>query len=236
MSTTETSENVQPFIVTFRFATMPILRGACTLDAVLGGEIARGVDDLETAIRMTPLAGTDGVLHGSSLILLDDTGVAQPAPVVQKSRAAFYGIDPDRVSMGRRRADRPWAKNLLNRYEARVCEGGAWLGTGRIDEVRELLHPVIGVGKRRQSGWGMIDPESLEVEPVDADPGTWGLVSGPDDPDFATDRTTPRRPLPIETFRRLGGDPLDEVIAVERVRQPYYDPANPPEPAVLPWP
>ena len=117
-----------------------------------------------------------------------------------------------------------------------MCEGGAWLGTGRIDEVRELLHPVIGVGKRRQSGWGMIDPESLALEPVDADPDTWGLVSGPDDPDFATDRTTPRRPLPIETFRRLGGDPLDEVIAVERVRQPYYDPANPPEPAVLPWP
>ena len=75
---------MQPFIVTFRFATMPILRGACTLDAVLGGEIARGVDDLETAIGMTPLAGTDGVFHGSSLILLDDTGVAQPVPVVLK--------------------------------------------------------------------------------------------------------------------------------------------------------
>ena len=72
----------------------------------------------------------------------------------------------------------PQAKNLLNRYEARVCEGGAWLGTGRIDEVRELLYPVIGIGKRRQSGWGMIDPESLELVPVDADPDTWGLVSG----------------------------------------------------------
>ena len=227
---------MQPFIVTFRFATMPILRGACTLDAVLGGEIARGVGALETAIRMTPLAGTDGVSHGSSLILLEGTGVARTVPVVRKSRSAFYDIDPDRVSRGRRRADRlSWAKNLLNRYEARVCEGGAWLGTGRIDEVRELLYPVIGIGKRRQSGWGMIDPESLVVEPVDADPNTWGLVSGPDDPDFATDRVTPRRPLPIETFRRLGGDPLDEVIAVERVRQPYYDPANPPIPAVLPW-
>ena len=33
---------MQPFIVTFRFSTMPILQGACTLDAVLGGEIARG--------------------------------------------------------------------------------------------------------------------------------------------------------------------------------------------------
>ena len=185
---------MQPFIVKFRFATMPILRGACTLDAVLGGEIARGVDALETAIRMTPLAGTDGVSHGSSLILLDDTGVARTVPVVRKSRSAFYDIDPDRVSRGRRRADRPsWAKNLLNRYEARVCEGGAWLGTGRIDEVWELLYPIIGIGKRRQSGWGMIDPESLELEPVDADPNTWGLVSGPDDPDFATDRVTPRR-------------------------------------------
>ena len=76
----------------------------------------------------------------------------------------------------------------------------------------------------------MIDPESLAVEPVEADPRPGGLVSGPDDPDFATDRIVPRRPLPIETFRRLGGDPRDEVIAVERVRQPYYDSANPPSP------
>ena len=33
----------QPFVVTFAFATMPVVNGACTLDAVLGGEIARGV-------------------------------------------------------------------------------------------------------------------------------------------------------------------------------------------------
>ena len=228
---------MQPFVVTFRFSTMPILHGACTLDAVLGGEAARGVDDLEEAIRMTPLARTDGIFHGSSLILLDDTGVTHPIPVVQKSPSAFHDIDPDRITRGRRRTDRPWAnvKNLLNRYEARVCEGGAWLGTGRLDEVSDLLGSILGIGKRRQSGRGMIDPESLALEPVDADPETWGLVSGPNDPDFATDRIAPRRPLPIETFRRLGGDPLDEVIAVERVRQPYYDSSNPPEPAVLPW-
>ena len=226
---------MQPFIVTFRFSTMPILLGACTLDAVLGGEIARSVDDLVEAIGMTPLARTDGIFHGSSLILLDDTRVTRTVPVVQKSRSAFYEIDPAQISRGRRRVDRPWAKNLLNRYEARVCEGGAWLGTGRLDDVSELLYSVIGIGKRRQSGWGMIDPESLALESVDADPNTWGLVSRLDDPDFATDRIAPRRPLPIETFRRLGGDPLDEVIAVERVRQPYYDSTNPPEPVVLPW-
>ena len=74
---------MQPFIVTFRFSTMPILHGACTLDAVLGGEIARGVDDLAEAIRTTPLARTDGIFHGSSLILLDDTGVTRTVPVVQ---------------------------------------------------------------------------------------------------------------------------------------------------------
>ena len=226
---------MQPFVVTFRFATMPILHGACTLDAVLGGEIARGVDDLEDAIRMTPLAHTNGVFHGSSLILLDDTGVAKTVHVVQKSRSTFYEIDPDLISRGRRRVDRPWARNLLHKYKARVCEGGAWLGTGRIDEVSELLHSIIGIGKRRQSGWGMIDPESLVLEPVDADPTTWGLVTGPDDPDFATERIASRRPLPLEMFRGLGGDPLDEVIAIERVRQPYYDPANPPVPAVVPW-
>ena len=107
--------------------------------------------------------------------------------------------------------DRPWpeVKNLLHPYEARVCEGGVWLGTGRIDEVSELPHSVLGIGKRRQSGWGMIDPESLAVEPVEADPETWGLVSGPHDPDFATDRIAPRRPLPItlpkSMARAIGG-------------------------------
>lgn len=230
----ETPKNMQPFIVTFRFATMPIIRGSCTLDAVLGGEIAHNVDDLEEAIRMTPLACSDGVFHGSSLILLDDTRVDLPVPIVQKSRSAFYEIDPSRISCGRRRAGRPWAKNLLNRYEARLCEGGAWLGVGQMERVEELLRSILGIGKRRHSGWGMIEPESLEVEPVDASPQTWGLVTGPDDPDFQTDRIRPRRPLPIEMFERLGGKPLDEVIAVERVRQPYYDANNPPVPVVLP--
>ena len=50
---------------------------------MLGGEIARGVDDLAEAIRTTPLARTDGIFHGSSLILLDDTGVTRTVPVVQ---------------------------------------------------------------------------------------------------------------------------------------------------------
>ena len=98
---------MQPFIVTFRFATLPILRGACTLDAVLGGEIARGVDALETAIRMTPLARTDDVFHGSSLILLADTGVAPTVPVVRKSRSALLRHRSGPGVERRRRADRP---------------------------------------------------------------------------------------------------------------------------------
>ena len=45
---------MQPFVVTFRFATHPIVRGECTLDAVLGGEIARRVESREEAILATP--------------------------------------------------------------------------------------------------------------------------------------------------------------------------------------
>ena len=229
--------DMEPFVVTFRFATAPIVRGGCTLDAVLGGEIARRMESREEAIRRTPLACTDGVHHGSSLLLLGDTGVARPVLVVQNNRAAFSGVDSVTIaSVARRRVTLASAKNVLNRYEARVCEGGAWLGTGRIEEVFALLSSLLGIGKRRQSGWGMIDPGSLEVESVHADPRTWGLVTGPQAPDFASARIEPRRPLPLELFRRLGGDPLDELIAVVRVRQPYYDPANPPVPAVVPEP
>ena len=61
-----------------------------------------------------------------------------------------------------------------------------------------------------------------------------GRGRGPGDPDFATERIEPRRPLPVDRFRRLGGDPLDAVLAVVRVRQPYYDASHPPEPAVVP--
>ena len=60
----------RPVVVTFRFETAPIVRGECTLDAVLGGEIARRVDSREQAIGRTPLACTGGVHHGSSLVLL----------------------------------------------------------------------------------------------------------------------------------------------------------------------
>ena len=224
----------RPFVVTLRFETPPILRGGCTLDAVLGGEIARQVASREEAIRRTPLACTHRVHHGSSLILLGDTGATLPVSAVRNARAALFGADPATLKAHGRRVTAHWAKNLLNRYEARVCEGGAWLGTGRIDEVRALLAAVLAIGKRRSSGRGVIEPGSLAVERVDADPATWGLVTGPGDPDFASERIEPRRPLPVDLFRRLGGDPLAAVLAVVRVRQPYYDASHPPEPAVVP--
>ena len=225
-----------PFVVTFTFATLPIVNGACTLDAVLGGEIARGVARLEEAIGATPLACTGGVSHASSLIVLGDTGVTGTVPVVQRGRAALEGLEPGRIPKGRRRTDRFGVKNVLSHYPMRLCDGGAWLATGRIDEVRALLAGVLGIGKRRGSGAGMIEPGSLVIEPVDADPATWGLVSGPGDPQFATHRIAPVRPLPLALFRRLGGDPADAVLAIERVRQPYHDPRNAPEEAVVPWP
>ena len=227
---------MEPFVVSFRFATPPILRGGCTLDAVLGGELARRVESLEEAIRATPLARTDGVHHGSSLLLLGDTGVARPVPVVMNVRAVLTSADPSPIAFGRRRVAPGSVKSILDGYEARLCEGGAWLGTGRLDEVCSILSFVLAIGKRRGAGWGMIEPGSLKVEPVDADPATFGLVSGPRDPDFATARIRPRRPLPLELFERLGGDPRDEVVGLVRVRQPYYDAASPPVPAVVPAP
>ena len=223
-----------PFIVTFRFDTPPILRGACTLDAVLGGELACRVENREEAIRRTPLASTQGVHHGSSLILVGDTGVARPVPVLRKAQAAVLGANSTVLDASARRVTTSAMKNVLVAYQARVCAGGAWLGTGRINELGALLGSVLGIGKRRSSGWGMIEPESLEVERVDADPTTWGLVSGPGDPAFATESIVPCRPLPVALFRRLGGDPVDAAFEVVRVRQPYYDPECAPEPAAVP--
>lgn len=201
---------------------------------MLGGEIARGVASLEAAVRATPLACTDAIAHGSSLIVLGDTGVAGTHWALQRGEAALEGLAPGRLPKGRRRTDRFRAKHLLNRYRTRVCAGGAWLGTGHIEAVRAILAGVLGIGKRRGAGVGIIAPDSLVIEPVDADPATWGLVSGPDDPHFATPRLLPVRPLPLALFRRLGGDPAEAVLAIERVRQPYHDPRNPPEPAVVP--
>ena len=226
---------METFVVTFRFASPPILRGALTLDAVLGGELARDGGSLEEAIRATPLARTDGVHHGSAL-LLGDTCVTRPVRVIQNLWAELTTADPAAIAFGRRRVAPGSVKSVLNESEARVCAGGAWLGTGYLDEVESILSPILGIGKRRRAGCGMIAPDSLEVEPVEADPATFGLVSRPGDPDFATARVTPRRPLPLDLFVRLGGDPLDEVVAMVRVRQPYYDPANAPEPAVVPPP
>ena len=176
------------------------------------------------------------VRERSSLLLLGDTGVARPVSVVQNVQAELTSADPGAIAFGRRRVAPGSVKSTLNGYEARVCEGGAWLGTGCLDEVQSILSLVLGIGKRRGSGWGMMEPGSLAVEPVDADPATFGLVSGPGDPDFATARIRPRRPLPLDLFERLGGDPRDEVVAIVRVCQPYYDATHPPVPAVVPTP
>lgn len=227
--------DMQPFVVTFEFATMPIVHGPCTLDAVLCGEIARTGPSLDDAIRATPLASTDSIAHGSALIVLGDTGVTRNVAIIQRGRAALDRLAPGRIPKGRRRTDRFGAKNLLGRYPMRLCDGGAWLGTGPIEAVRSVLGAMIGIGKRRAAGAGMIDPDSLAVEPVDADPATWGLVTGPHDPAFATARVSPARPLPLALFRRLGGDPADALLTVERVRPPYHGPRNAPEEAVAPW-
>lgn len=227
--------DMQQFIITFGFETMPIVNGPCTLDAVLCGEMARTIPSLDAAIRATPLARTEGVPHGSALILLGDSGVTRTAAVVQRGRAALDRLAPGRIPKGRRRTDRFGAKGILSCYPMRLCDGGAWLGTGNIEAVRAVLARVIGIGKRRAAGAGMIDPDSLVVEPVDADPATFGLVTGPDDPEFATARIAPARPLPLALFRRLGGDPFDALLTVERVRPPYHDPRNPAEEAVTPW-
>ena len=91
-----------------------------------------------------------------------------------------------------------------------------WLGTGRIDDVRALLTGVIGIGKRRGAGVGMIEPGSLVVEPVDADPATWGLVTGPHDFDFATPRVGGR----VDTVVFDEADALPDVarsVADERI-------------------
>ena len=214
---------MEPFVVTFRFATPPIVRGGCTLDAVLGGELARRVERLDEAIRATPLACTDGVHHGSALLLLGDTCVTWPVPVVQNLQLALRCADPGAISFGRRRVAPGSLKSTLVTYEARVCAGGAWLGTGCLDEVRSILSAVLAIGKRRGSGWGMIEPGSLAVEPVEADPARWGLASGPCDPAFATARIVPRRPLPLDLFERLGGDPRDEVVATRTSRRTARD-------------
>ena len=110
------------FVVTFRFASPPILRGALTLDAVLGGELARGGGSLAEAIGATPLARTDGVHHGSALVLLGDTGVTRQVPVIQNLWAELTTADAAAIAFERRRVAPGSVKSVLNEYEARVTE------------------------------------------------------------------------------------------------------------------
>ena len=227
---------MQPFVVTFAFATMPIVNGACTLDAVLGGEIARGVASLDEAISATPLARTDGVSHGSSLVVLGDTGVIGPMPVVQRGGAVLARLAPGRIPKGRRRTDRFGAGSVLSRYPMRVCEGGAWLGTGRVEAVQG--DPCRGArdrqaprGRRRhdRSGLARRRARRCRSRHLGARHRTvrWRVRHG---------CARARAPLPLALFRRLGGEPTDAAIAIERVRQPYHDTRNPAELAVVPWP
>ena len=228
--------DMQPFVVTFEFATMPILNGPCTLDAVLCGEIARTVASLDAAVRATPLALTDGGLarlraHRARRHRRDPHPGGRPERA-RGARAPRPGTHPEGGAGAPTASARRICSAAIRCGSATAAPGSGPGGSRRCGAV---LARVIGIGKRRAAGAGMIDPVSLAVEPVDADPATFGLVTGPDDPEFATARIAPARPLPLALFRRLGGDPADALLTVERVRPPYHDPRNVPEEAVAPW-
>ena len=226
----------QPFIVSFRFATHPILRGECTLDAVLGGEIARRVESREEAMLATPLACTDAVHHGSSLILLGDTGVSRPAPAVANARGAFLAAEPASRRRRSKARDAGLGEERLERVRGARVRGRRLARHGA--RRRGGVHPLAGPRDRKASRLGL------------GDDGTW----------VARDRARGRRPRDLGTRHRTlrpglrdradraeapasgrslpapGRGAARGVVALVRVRQPYYDPGNRPVPAVVPGP
>ena len=112
----------------------------------------------------TPLACTDGVHHGSSIILLGDTGVSRPAPVVANARAASR-----RGARARRRRSRARDVGLGEERPAPVR--GARVRGRRLARHgarrRGGLHLLVGPRDRKASrlGLGMVEPGRSRSSP-----------------------------------------------------------------------
>lgn len=207
----------QPFVITINFTT-PLI-GRPTLDAVVAGELARWEGD-EAALTSLPIKRMDGVPLASQLFV-DPIALNSALTKITGFGQERQSLPLDHVEPQAGRYRR-WP-NLLNRYEAQAVVCGIWLGTGDTGRIQDVLADLRAIGTRRGDGLGLI--ADWTIEPADANPETWGLMDA---------ARRPVRPVPLDLWRQLDGDPTAPIELV-RARPFYWDHSNPAEVCAVPF-
>lgn len=204
---------MEPFAISMVFSTPLAGRAAPTLDAVLAAQLCVEQNRLDYPLDAIPLLRTEGVFHGSRLFVdaVEIRGrFTKYAHYEREWRdAPRLGLEPP--APGQARFD----KNLQGGFSWQALRGGLFLGVGAVDEVRRIFSSVRALGVKRCEGFGRI--REWEFERVEADAATFGLMD---------DAGTPVRPVPLETWRRIGGSPT-AAIELCRHAPPYWSSENP---------
>ena len=187
------------FRVTFELVDPVIAPFGVSLDGLLAAAAVKAGAEFARAHLELPIAQTNDIFHASELFFV---GPAQSSsvPYVRSLRPEQWDRALFRDGRGRPRNKvnvRDDLKNLLDKYESIATPAAVAWGVGNIDAVTSLLEHIDAIGKKAHSrGSGRL--RSMQVEKVDADPVTHGLIDA---------NRHPVRNLPIDLFNQLEGNP-----------------------------
>ena len=179
-----------------------IMRGHCTLDAVLMAVLNKG--DVSELIKCDA-----GLYYASSANLLGKIST-DPVSFVMSMMPTTRGhlwaevITPDRagkISINTKKAKMAGAK--VSDYQSHYCEAIEWYATGDGERVLEVMRNVLAVGKKRAYGYGEVGEWSVTFD--DNLDGLVGVMG------------EPTRPIPVE---RWDGD--KDFVIVDAAWKPAY--------------
>jgi len=189
--------------------TPAILHELLSLDALLAAALYRRSGDVEQAHSAIPLARTEGLWHGSSVIL--GRGHAVTISCTRRLRGRDW--EPRRFT-DQRKNGRVRVLTGGGRYRPEVDTYRGWAGEisfaarGEAEAVKNLLLSLPGIGAKARAGHGRIG--EIEIEAIEHDESL--CVAG-----------EPRRPVPVRLCRKAGITVTPET-ACEKVRwaPPYW--------------
>ena len=135
----------------------PIVTGGgyMTLDGLLAALLFDDLQDVEAAHTAIPIRQTDGLYHASAAIM-----------EASRERISFiaslrpgHSIDPDQILKNKhgqlhRKFDTSLT-NVFNSYTMLTAPTLTWYAEGDADYIERLVSPVLFIGKRRASGFGV---------------------------------------------------------------------------------
>lgn len=200
-------------------AALPLIEAKLDSPLILSPEAYLTLDSLLSAAcqlfgedgQQLPLKNTDGVFHGSAVMMVGRPVVNEAAFV---SRMTIDDFSHPRIIPNRRKKmavkmtcfpDKP----RLDRYQAFHVPAVAWFAFGDPGNAIALLRRLPGLGKRCHTGYGQVSAYSATEMAHDH---AWVL------PD-----ASPARPLPVGLCRHIGLDPGQLVIDRATFKPDYFD-------------